>query len=168
MRIPSTGETLGLVTSLAFAAALGACGTRSEGTTASASASHETDIEATAGAQPSMRVIGATVINGYDSAGRAVGVRSYAGPENPRAIGIYPEGGRIGVLCLADGRTITDKDVPAGHSPVVSNKYYLLNTSMEDWMGNGYVKVDGGAGVPVCPENVIPTAPVTVAPQETK
>lgn len=170
MRKITTGETLGLAAAITFATATGACGT-SEGTVnaaASPSASSEAATDITPSMRPAMRVIGATVINGRDSAGRKVGVRTYAGPENPRAIGSYPEGEHIGVLCVAAGRTVTDKDVPAGQGPVVSDKWYLLNSSREDWMGNGYAHIDNGAKVSACPVDMLPTGPVTVTPTPTR
>lgn len=163
-RLTTTERSVAGVSAVLLVANLFGC-TQGEGggadPSASTSASASARAERTASAQPTRRVltaVGAVVINGKDHTGRAVGVRSYAGPWDGTAKGIYPEGEQLEVLCAVPGRTVTDTDVPEGQKPVTSGRWYLLNTSLQDWMGNGYVR-PGGA-VPPCPADVIPPRPV--------
>lgn len=156
-------ETLRLGIPLALAMSLGAAcsagsGPKEAPSQAASSAAPETG--ATPGPKESalLRSIGAVVINGHDKRDVNVGVQTYASPNSDQVVGSYPEGEPVEVLCVAPGRTVTDRNVPEGHPATVSHKWYLLNAPEKDWMGDGYVRVDDGVAVPQCPSDVIPSA----------
>lgn len=165
MRRPSFGEIIAGGTILAVISPLFGCGGSEqaappEGPAASVGVSPESGKSPTV--RPNtLRAIGAVVINGKDRLGNSVGVRSYVSPWTSEAKGVYPEGAGIEVFCTVTGRTAVDNDVPPGTPAIRSTKWYKLNSGLNDWMGEGYVRPS--SSVPACPPDLTPPSPSVVA-----
>ncbi len=172
MRRISRGEGVARSLGLAVVMALGACGTGGAHTEASpgASSASTTGVAPNAGRAAILGIIG----NDQDSSGRYIGAFTYVGPDNRVSNGALPHAAQFGIECVAPGREIDDRNVPAGQPPVISKKYYYPiegdgpasapsdGQGRGGWVPEGYVEVTDSKGgtpsVPQCTPDVVAAA----------
>jgi len=111
---------------------------------------------ASASHAPAPALFRGVVVNALDHRSVNVGVRTYVGPNSQSEAGLQIGGAHPSTDCITPGRTVVDKDVPAGTPPTESHNWYRLVVDQDgtwitpEWIGDGYFHVQTPGTVPQC------------------